>query len=158
MRIRPVDDADTESVLALNAESVWALAPLDEERLAWLRSMTRHALVCEVAGQVAGFALAFEPRTAYDSINYAWHAARFPDFLYLDRVAVSTTYRRRGVATALYDEMESQAASHDRMVCEVNSDPPNEASLAFHRARGYRELGRLVQLDGHEVVLMEKPL
>ena len=44
------------------------------------------------------------------------------------------------------------------MVCEVNSEPPNVESLAFHEARGYREVGHLRQADGHEVVMLEKPL
>ncbi len=37
-----------------------------------------------------------------------------------------------GIATALYDEMEQRATPHGRMVCEINSDPPNVESLAFH--------------------------
>ena len=36
---------------------------------------------------------------------------------------------------------------------EVNLDPPNEASLAFHRARGYSEVGQLGP-TGHTVSLM----
>ena len=27
------------------------------------------------------------------------------------------------------------------LVCEVDIDPPNEASLAFHRSRGFEEIG-----------------
>ncbi len=158
MQIRPLTDADVDAALRLNAESVRMLAPLDAARLDLLRAMTRHALVCDLAGRVAGFALAFAPGTSYDSVNYAWHSARFDDFLYLDRIAVDRDHRRRGIAGLLYDEMESRAGRHGRMVCEVNSDPPNEPSLAFHRARGYRELGHLVQVDGHETVMLEKPL
>ncbi len=44
------------------------------------------------------------------------------------------------------------------MVCEVNSDPPNPASLAFHAGRGYLDPGHQRTPDGHEVVLLEKPL
>lgn len=44
------------------------------------------------------------------------------------------------------------------MVCEVNSSPPNVESLAFHKSRGYREIGHLTQEDGHQTVLLEKPL
>jgi hypothetical protein len=50
------------------------------------------------------------------------------------------------------------AARHGRMVCEVNSEPPNIESLAFHRNRGYVEIGELTQADGHRVVMMEKSL
>lgn len=156
--MREMTDDDVDQVLRLNDESVSMLAPLDAGRLALLRSYVAHALVVEAGDEVAGFALAFAPGSPYDSINYAWHGERFEDFLYLDRIAVSLTFRRRGVGTLLYDAMESQAGRHGRMVLEVNSDPPNEASLAFHRARGYREIGYLTQLDGKQTVMMEKPL
>ena len=158
MEIRDLHDDDTAAVLALNEEFVWALSPLDEAGLAAHRAEAAYTLVAELDQQVAGFAIAYEPGTSYGSINYAWHAERFDDFLYLDRVAVSTAFRRRGVASALYDEMEKQAKAHGRMVCEVNSEPPNVESLAFHAARGYREIGHLVQLDGHQTVMLEKPL
>ena len=67
-------------------------------------------------------------------------------------------FRRRGLASALYDAMESHAKAHERMVCEVNSEPPNVESLAFHAARGYREVGHLTQADGHQTVMLEKAL
>ncbi len=43
------------------------------------------------------------------------------------------------------------------MCLEVNLDPPNEPSLAFHRRRGYVEVGRQVA-TGHLVSLMVKEL
>jgi predicted GNAT superfamily acetyltransferase len=151
-------DADVDAVLALNEESVEALVPMAVADLARFRSLTSHTMVCDVEGEVAAFAIAYAPGTAYDSVNYRWHAERFDDFLYLDRIAVSTLYRRRGIATALYDAMEDVARERGRMVCEIYSDPPNDVSIAFHTSRGYREVGHLRLADGHEVVMMEKPL
>ncbi len=158
MLLRPLSDDDVPDVLALNEEFVWALSPLDAEGLAAHRARAAVTLVAELEGRFAGFAIAYEPGAAYDSINYAWHTERFDDFLYLDRIAISPNFRRRGLATALYDDIEDYAREHGRMVCEVNSDPPNVQSLAFHEARGYREVGHLMQSDGHETVMLEKPL
>lgn len=158
MKIRPVVDVDVQAVLALNEESVWALSPLDETGFARHVATAAHAVVCEVDGKVAAFAFAYAPGTSYDSVNYRWFAERFQDFLYLDRIAVGASYRRNGIAALMYDEIEQAATAHERMVCEVNSQPPNEASLAFHAARGYRELGHLVQADGHETAMLEKLL
>jgi predicted GNAT superfamily acetyltransferase len=158
MQIRAMTDADVDTVLALNEESVAALVPMPAADLAKFRGLTTHAMVCEVDGAVAGFAIAYAPGAAYDSVNYLWHAERFDDFLYLDRIAVSTAHRRRGIATAIYDAMEETARPHGRMVCEIYSDPPNEVSIAFHTSRGYREIGHQMLSDGHEVVMMEKPL
>lgn len=158
MRIRAISDADVETVLRLNHEAVWALSPLDADGLARHRTEASHVVVCELDEAVAAFAIAYAPQASYDSINYAWHTERFDDFLYLDRIAVSKDFRRRGIASALYDHLEATAVPHLRMVCEVNSQPPNEESLAFHDARGYRRIGHLVQQDGHATVMMEKPL
>jgi predicted GNAT superfamily acetyltransferase len=151
-------DDDIESVLKLNSDSVWALSPLDIEGLAVQRAEAAYALVCEIDGEVAAFAIAYTPGAAYGSVNYAWHSGRFDDFVYLDRIAVDPAFRRRGIAKAIYDVVEDEAKAHGRMVCEVNSKPPNLGSLSFHESRGYREVGHLVQPDGHEVVLLEKPL
>ena len=57
----------------------------------------------------------------------------------------------------MYDALEGAARPRGRMLLEVSSEPPNRASLAFHAARGYREVGRL-RHDHHEVVLLEKAL
>ena len=151
-------DADAESVLTLNQASVKALSPMSLTDLARHRQRAAHALVAEVDNQVAGFAFAYAPGSTYESLNYNWYSQRFDDFLYLDRIAVDADRRRQGIGAALYDEIEVHAAQHGRMVCEVNCDPPNEESLAFHSRRGYRTIGRLRQQDGHETVMLEKPL
>lgn len=158
MLIRPLSNEDVPAVLALNEASVQALSPLDSEGLTRHRAAAEHVVVCEVEQTVAAFAIAYGPHAAYGSLNYAWHGERFDDFVYLDRIAVSHDFRRRGIATALYDDIERHAVPHGRMVCEVNSDPPNVESLAFHRRRGYREIGHLTQTDGHTTVMLEKPL
>ena len=54
--------------------------------------------------------------------------------------------------------MEELATPHGRMVCEIYSQPRNDVSIAFHDARGYREIGHLMQSNGKETVMMEKPL
>src|SRR5690242_5816672 len=122
-------DDDTEPVLKLNAHSVWALSPLDADALDLARSRAALALVCELDGQVVAFTIVYGPGSSYQSMNYAWHAERFEDFLYLDRIAVDPDFRRRGIANAIYDTVEDAAKKHGRLVCEVNSDPPNEVSL-----------------------------
>jgi uncharacterized protein len=155
---RPIAAADVDAVLGLNAESVWALSPLDADKLALARVDAERLLVVEAAGAIAAFAVAYGPGARYESPNYAWFSRRYDDFLYLDRIAVGTKFRRRGIATLLYDEMETAAKAHGRMVCEVYTEPPNPGSLAFHAARGYQEVERIVRADGHAYVMLAKPL
>lgn len=158
MKYRPMAATDRDRVLALNAASVAVLSPMDEAGFERHLGSAAHALVCEVEGEVAAFALAYGPGSAYDSVNYEWFGERFDDFCYLDRIVVGTRFRRRGIASRLYDEVEASAVPRGRMVCEISSDPPNPASLAFHQRRGYREIGHLRQPDGHQTVMMEKEL
>jgi uncharacterized protein len=158
LRLRELRPADWPATLALNAASVRELSELDEQRLAWIISLAERSLAVEHEHALAGFALAIAPDTDYDSENYRWFAARFEDFLYLDRIVVSHEMRRRGIATLLYEAMESAATPLQRMVCEVNLQPPNPASLAFHRGRGYEEIGRLRHDGGKLVALMSREL
>lgn len=155
-QLRPLLPADHADVLALNERHVELTSPLDEPRLAQLVAWADRALVLDVDGAFAGFVLTYAGGSAYDGENFAWFAERYPDLAYLDRVVVHEDFRRRGLATLLYDELEA-GAGRPVMALEVNLDPPNEPSLAFHRARGYAEVGQR-DSAGHLVSLMVKPL
>jgi predicted GNAT superfamily acetyltransferase len=158
MRLRELTRADWPRILSLNFASVLELSDLDELRLQWLLSLTHRDLVVESEREVIAFALAIAPGTAYDSENYRWFSGRFERFLYLDRVVVAATQRRRGIGAQLYDAMEAAAQPFERMVCEVNVLPPNRASLAFHGSRGYVEIGRLQHGQEKVVALLSKEL
>jgi len=159
VHLRAMTDADTYAVLSLNASAVEATGPLDQDRLARLRDMAVRADVVEVDGWVAAFALVLPPGTDYDSPNYAWFSERFgEDFLYLDRVVVSQLIRRSGIGGMIYDAAESDAKSRGRLACEVNAEPPNEPSLAFHASRGYVEAGRLAHDTGKVTAMLVKEL
>jgi predicted GNAT superfamily acetyltransferase len=156
--LRPITDTDVPRVLRFNAEHVELLSPLDEQRLRLLLTWTSRADIITCDGADAGFVLVFGPGTAYDSPNYGWFSTRFgTEFAYLDRIVVDDAFRRRGLASAVYDVVEAAAADRGRLVLEVNVDPPNAPSLAFHERRGYREVGRL-GTPGHQVSLLAKDL
>src|SRR5690606_39219826 len=121
---------------------------VDPDRLTWLVSLAEHCFVVADGDRVAGFAMLFGPGTEYDSPNYAWFSQRYDGFGYLDRIVVDPAYRRTGVGNSLYDAAEAASKRHGRMVLEVYVEPPNQPSLAFHRSRGYVEVGRLPQENG----------
>ena len=155
--LRPVTDADTPEVLALNERNVEALAPMDEARFAQLRGWSDRFDVLESDGELAGFVITFAPGTPYDSDNYRWFTERHGGrgFYYLDRIVLHERFRRQGLGGFVYDALEAVAARHGRMALEVNVVPRNDASLAFHERRGYVEVGRLGDA-AHLVALMEK--
>jgi predicted GNAT superfamily acetyltransferase len=158
VHLRAMTDADTYAVLSLNAGAVDVTGPLDQGGLARMRAMAVRADVVEVDGWVTAFALVLPPGTDYDSPNYAWFSQRYDDFLYLDRVVVSRLSRRAGIGSTIYDAAESDAKERGRLTCEVNAEPPNEASIAFHERRGYVEAGRLAHDSGKVTSMLVKEL
>ena len=155
-RLRPLVPDDHAEVLALNDRNVELTAPLDEPRLAALVGWADRALVLDVDGRFAGFVLTYASGSAYDGENFGWFSERYDDLAYLDRVVVHEDFRRRGLATLLYDDVEARCG-RPVMALEVNLDPPNEPSLAFHRARGYTEVGQR-ESGGHLVSMLVKRL
>jgi predicted GNAT superfamily acetyltransferase len=156
--LRPIEDDDVPAVLRLNERNVELLAPMDRRRLDQLTAWALRADVIDVDGAAAGFVITFGPGTAYDSPNYQWFSDHYRgDFHYLDRIVLDDRFRRLGLGTAVYDQLEREAAPVGRMALEVNVEPPNPASLAFHAGRGYVEVGRLGQ-PGKTVMLLAKDL
>lgn len=157
VRLRPVADADAEEVLALNDRNVALLAPMDEALLTALRAVAHRFEVVDVDGGFGGFVVTMAPGSAYWSPYYRWYAGRGDGLLYLDRIVLHEDVRRRGVGSAVYDAVEAEAVAYGGVALEVNLEPPNQPSLAFHRGRGYIEVGRLGD-PGHRVVMLEKRL
>jgi len=116
------------------------------------------SIAVDADGEVLAFAVVLTTRTAYESPNYRWFCDRYAHFLYLDRIVVSESSRRRGVATIVYEEVENLAAPFGRLVCEVDFEPPNVASLAFHAARGFQQVGRATNSGGKVLAMLAKEL
>lgn len=157
--LRPLTDRWAGDLLALNDRHVELTSPMDRARLDLLAS--RGAVeVLDVDGEFAGFVITFAADSGHDSGNFHWFQERYPDFVYLDRIVIHEDFRRRGLASVVYDEIESRTAA-PLLTLEVNSDPPNEVSLAFHAARGYEPVGEREIVEGehsHRVALLVKRL
>ena len=143
MLIRPFEPDDLANVLALNNASVPDVNELSEDEVLRLAGLSDAALVAEVDGGFAGFCWVMGPGLPYESLNYAWFSERYPNFVYLDRIAVHPHFRRYGVGSAFYSELARRfAGTRPVMLCEVNLRPRNEASLRFHERAGFREVGQ----------------
>ena len=140
MTLRAMTTADQAWVHALNRVHQTELSPLSREELAML---AERAFLAQVADPQAAFLFAFDQQADYSSPNFLWFRARYPRFVYVDRIAVSDDHRRKGLAARLYDALfeAARAAGHEQVVCEVNSEPPNPGSDAFHAARGFEVVG-----------------
>jgi predicted GNAT superfamily acetyltransferase len=134
---------DFPEILALNAESVHFLSPLDATRLRHLHAQAAYHRVVEREGKIAAFLLAFREGVDYDSLNYRWFAQNFPRFLYIDRIVVAGSARGLGFGAQLYDDILAFAAATNaaRLTAEFDIEPPNPVSAAFHQRYGFREVG-----------------
>ena len=149
--IRPFQESDLSWALDLNSELESELSPLTGERLLVL---ARRAFLARVIGPDRALLIAFDQDADYDSPNFLWFRDRYPRFVYVDRIAVAASARGAGLARTLYQELFGAArdAGHTEIVCEVNIDPPNPASDAFHARLGFVEVGRADQAPGVERV------
>jgi predicted GNAT superfamily acetyltransferase len=143
--IRSIEPADLERILQINEENVPEVGSVDADRMRFLVAESPIALAVELDGPIVGFCLVLPPDSAYDSVNYRWFTTRYHDFMYLDRVAFVNEAQGRGLGTLLYAEVDrlmAELAEVEHLALEVNVDPPNESSLAFHARRGFIEVGQ----------------
>ena len=159
--IRDAAQTDEAFILALNAASTPAVGEMDASDYREIATQAHRVLVAEAGGVPAGFMILIRPGSAYPSDNFGWFEEQFDNHLYIDRIAVSKVAWGAGVGRALYEEAMHIAAAlgEKRLTAEVNEDPPNPESMAFHAKLGFRHLlSRTSPRLGKVVAMLERPL
>ncbi|HEY0904850.1 MAG TPA: GNAT family N-acetyltransferase [Marmoricola sp.] len=144
--IRPATEADVDAVVALEAEcqgtDAWS-AWLVRDGITHVLPTIRY-LVAELDGDVVGYAVG----------SFAGDIAE------LQRIGVTAATRRRGLATALLDEIVAEApgTGANRLLIEVRED--NTGALGFYAGRGFVEVDRRPRYyrDGTTAVVLRLPL
>jgi uncharacterized protein len=147
-----------DTLLALNNAHAQELSWLAPERM---EHLVGQAFLARRIGSLDAFLLALDQDAEYDSPNFRWFRARYPRFVYIDRIVVASSARGRGCARRLYGDLFEHAvrAGHQRIACEVNSRPANPESDAFHAALGFVEVGSAnVYNDSRTVRYLERML
>ncbi|RWC48172.1 MAG: GNAT family N-acetyltransferase [Mesorhizobium sp.] len=149
--ISRVATEDEAAILALNNEHAAELSWLEPQRLSFLLG---EAFYTRRIGDLEAFIMTFDQDARYDSPNFLWFRKRYKRFVYVDRVVVAAQARGRGHARRLYQDLfgHVERAGHMLVTCEVNTDPPNPASDAFHAALGFAEAGDAVIHGGKKAV------
>lgn len=141
--IRHISQIDQANVLALNQDHIEETSSLDMEALQQLIDVAFHT---GVSGDGDGFCIAMDQASDHKSQHFQWFAARQKHFVYVDRIIVAGSARGLGVARALYTELIETAreAQHEMLCCEVNINPPNPGSEAFHTRLGFEKIDEAV--------------
>jgi hypothetical protein len=149
--------AMTPALLALNNAHAAELSLLGPERMT---ELIGRAFLAARIGEDEALLLTFDQTADYDSPNFLWFRARYPAFVYVDRIVVAPRARGSGLARMLYEQLfeRARAAGHDKVVCEVNADPPNPASDTFHRTLDFVEVGSALLPNGKTVRYFSRPL
>lgn len=155
--VRSATEAGFDRIVALNADVVQDTSAMDRARLQHLHALSVLHRVALVDERVVAFLIAMRDGAAYANDNFGWFSARYPHFIYVDRIVVDAAASGMGVGRRLYQDVFDRARQHDIEViaCEYNIEPPNPASKAFHERLGFREVGRQSVADGSKQVSLQ---
>lgn len=155
IELRDANPQDLETLHRLNEDAVPHVNSVTFDRMRWFMEVASYFRVANVDEAIAGFLIGLEPGLPYDSLNYRWFVRRYRKFVYVDRVVIAESARRRGAGRALYEDFAAFGQSRAPvMTCEVNVRPPNPGSLDFHRAMGFEEAGRQDTEGGAKTVAL----
>ena len=160
LSIRSLSVADFQAVVRINVQGLPGVAALDEPELARLMAMPNHHLVVEnVSTVIVGYALVLDHDAPYDGEEFqAFKRKMAKPFIYIDQVATLREARRTGIGAATYEAIKNKAKLSGTLLlcCEVNINPPNNESLAFHQNQGFSQLESMATEDGRVVALLIK--
>jgi predicted GNAT superfamily acetyltransferase len=159
--VRDAEARDEDFILALNAACTPAVGDMSAQDYRDNTGWAHRIVIAEADSKPVGFMILIRPGSAYPSDNYGWFEEQFAHQLYVDRIAVGRSARGLGVGRVLYEEALRMAADlgEERVTAEVNEDPPNPESMAFHFKLGFRHLlSRTSPRLGKVVAMLERPL
>ena len=133
-----------KSIYKLNQKNTPEVGSLSsEEELESLIKMSSCCFFVSSQREIVGFIICLREGSKYNSKNYNFFTNKFSKFLYIDRIAIESSYRRTGIGKKIYSEIEIIANLNKvPMCCEVNTLPLNEVSINFHKNFGFDEIGQ----------------
>ena len=137
----------------INQQGLPGTGQVSVEQMGELLQLSDLCIGAYIEEKLVGFVLCLYPQKDYSSLNYAWFNDRYNQFLYVDRIAISTQHRNIQIGSELYEKV-FQLASEKRIpvTAEVSLYPPNEGSDRFHLRHGFSSVGEFHQ-NGKSVTM-----
>ena len=155
-------EADIPEIVALNNAAQPAVTELTEESLTALFAMCDVSLVAtNRLHEINAFLLSLGQGQPYESENYRWFEARGVRHQYIDRIVVGESAKGTGVGRAFYESVFERARERgaNEVTAEVNLEPENPGSIAFHERLGFRQLAEQDTKGGTiRVALLARPV
>jgi uncharacterized protein len=142
--IKPLDKTHVPDIWSINEEGLPWVGKVSQNEIEQLLDFSSFTLGGFHEDRLQGFVICLPPNTVYSSVNYGWFNQRYDDFLYVDRIAISSTHRGIGIGAALYKKViESASKLQIPVLAEVMTAPLNENSMRFHSGFEFAEVGTL---------------
>ena len=126
------------SILELNEANLPALGSLGTiEKVLELYTLSSCFYLVFYKDELIAFLVLMDEKSSYQSQNFRFFKLRLKQFSYVDRVAVSLEYQRKGIGTYLYNQI-TDLIKFQRLCCEVNTVPMNITSYNFHLKLGFK--------------------
>ena len=156
--LRELKEEDQEALLALNNASTPAVNALTLEELKSILSLAEKCWVEEIDSELAAALIIIGPDQSYSSDNYTWLETQFSNYCYVDRIMVDKNHKRNGLGNKLYRELERYAECRGAhiLLCEVNLEPPNPQSIAFHKRLDWKPFSKREHSPGKIVQYFKK--
>lgn len=153
MEIRALQISDSSLIWEINEQGLPGTGKVSEQEIVDLLEFSSLSIGLFDNNSLLGFVICLPPKTAYGSLNYLWFNERYDDFLYVDRIAVSTANRNQKIGSKLYQAVIDTASKLGvPIAAEVNLRPPNPDSVRFHQRHGFTEIGQFEH--GQKAVIM----
>jgi uncharacterized protein len=161
IEIKSISQDDVVGILAINNRETPNVNELDVHDLQRIIRMSYASKVVLQDSHPAGFLIALDAHSDYESENYKWFQRRCEDFIYIDRIVVHQAFHGMGMGKLLYFDLINCAKQdgYASVCCEVNLRPSNERSLKFHYSIGFVEIDRFDNpASGKLVAMMQMKL
>lgn len=125
-----------------------------------LKTLFDRAYFVEVVDEADAFLIAMNEQSDHDGINYTWFKERYDQFAYIDRIVTDERARGQGLARSLYEALFDAANADGIGIvgCEINREPPNPGSEAFHQKMGFEMIAERELPNGKTVGYWVKQL